>query len=193
MRGWVVLAATLISLAACDSSTGPGGRGNVALRFSTVPSSRLLGNVVATDPSLTTDQLTLTGTNGTLVIDDIRFIVEEMKLRSSDANSACVDDGVEDEKDGDVVTSGNSLRNDNDQNDSEDECEFEGGPFVVDLPLEGNTTVTTENVPAGTYDSFTFKIDDLEGDDEDEADDRARAPNVLAETRPGEHPPRLSP
>jgi hypothetical protein len=49
-------------------------------------------------PGIATDELTVTGTNGTLVIQDIRFIVEELELRSSNGLNGCDDD---DDNDGD--------------------------------------------------------------------------------------------
>lgn len=185
MKRWITAATALALITACDAATSPGEKGNVAVRFGTTTSSPLASNVLSTDDRQPTfDQLTITGTNGTIVIDDIRFIVEEMKLRSSESNSTCKDDDDENEIDDDIRMSQGSDqgRNDNEDED-DDECEFEGGPFIVDLPLEGNTTISTQNVPAGTYDSFRFKMDDLEGDDDDEDDDRANVPNLLAEMR----------
>jgi len=78
---------------------------------------------------------------------------------------------------------GDGQSGNDDEDETSDECEFDGGPFIVDLPLDGKATITTENIPAGTYDSFKFKIDDLEGGDDDEADDRAHAPQLLADIR----------
>jgi hypothetical protein len=149
---------TLVLLtAACDGATAPGNGRNVAIRFgSAAATSAARGDLIPS--GLSADELTVTGTNATLVIQDVRFIVEELELRSSGGVASCDDD-------------------------DDDECEFEGGPFIVDLPLEGDATIATENIPAGTYDSFRFKTDDLEGDDDDEDDDRARAPELLAGMR----------
>jgi hypothetical protein len=104
-----------------------------------------------------------------------------MKLSSSESNSTCNDDN---EVDDDLrVSADDRSGRDSAQDNEDDECEFKGGPFIVDLPLDGNTTITTENVPPGTYDSFKFKIDDLEGDDEDNATERTRTPDLLAQMR----------
>jgi hypothetical protein len=135
--------------------------------------------------------LTVTGANGTLVIDDIRFIVEELELESSEASSVCSDDEEENEHDDDlrVAADERSGRSSNDDEDDDgeddDECEFEGGPFLVDLPLDGsgNVTISTESVPAGTYDFLKFKIDDLEADDEDDDDEAANTPALLSQIR----------
>ena len=78
------LAAVVVLLAACDGGTGPGSGGKVAVKFGAGTTSRISANLVTSgDPQVTADQLTLTGTNGTLVLQDVRFIVEQMKLRSS--------------------------------------------------------------------------------------------------------------
>lgn len=184
MNWKIGLAGLCVAAAACDL-TGPGGSGSaVAIRFGTSHSPAARADLgVAKD-------LTVTGTNATLVLQDVRFIVEEMKLRSSESTSACSDDDIENEHEGgdDDILVGNGLSVSNDvshdgDDDEEDECEVEGGPFIVDLNLNGATTVSTIGVPAGTYDSFRFKIDDLEGDNDDERDDRVNSASVLSEMR----------
>ena len=184
----VAVGCMIALLAACDGMTSPGNSGNVSIRFSTSPSTQasLVSSAV---PGISADQLTITGTNGTLVIDDVRFIVEEMKLRGSESLASCGNDDDDDHggdrgRDDNLAVSADRGRDHpEDDGEDDDECEFEGGPFIVDLPLEGAATIATTDVPAGTYDSFRFKIDDLEGDDDDEDDDRARAPGLLAEMR----------
>lgn len=188
MKTSIKLAALLVFLVGCDGSTGPGNGGTVAVRFSSATPSGVSANLVsASDLGLSSD-LTVTGTNGTLVIDDIRFIIERLKLKSSDAISGCNDDEDENEVDDDLRVaadgrSGSNSNDDEDDTEGEDDCQFKGGPFIVDLPLDGNATITTENVPAGTYDSFKFKIDDLEADDEDDDSEAARTPALLSEIR----------
>lgn len=185
MKRSISFAAFVALLAACDS-TGPGSGGNVAVKFSAETSSQVRANVMSAGDAQLASDLTVTGTNGTLVIDDIRFIVEELELKSSESSSVCNDD---DEHDDDLRISADEHYGDDDADDDDDEdddeCEFEGGPFIVDLPLDGSgkATITTENVPAGTYDSFKFKIDDLEADDEDDDDEAAKAPSLLADIR----------
>jgi len=187
MKTPIKLTVLVLFLAACDGSTGPGKGGNVAVKFSTGTTSSVSANLMSNGDLAARSDLTITGTNGTLVIDDIRFIVEELELRSSETTSACNDDEEENEHDDDfrVAADGRSGSNDDeDDNEGEDECEFEGGPFLVDLPLEnGNATITTENVPAGTYDFLKFKIDDLEADDEDDDDEVANTPALLSQIR----------
>lgn len=179
-------AAFLVLLAACDGSTGPGSGGRVAVKFASDGRSAVRANLISSGDAHLASDLTVTGTNGTLSIDDIRFIVEELELKSSDANSACEDDENEVDDDLRVATDDRSGRDgdhDEDDDEDEDDCEFEGGPFIVDLPLDGTATIATENVPAGTYDSFKFKIDDLEADDDDDDDEVAHTPALLSEIR----------
>lgn len=166
MKMRIVFPTLLLLAAACDGTTSPGNSGSVAIRFGAGSSSAVYAGVSA--PGISADELTVTGTNATLVIQDVRFIVEELELRSSTDVSGCGNDDEGDDGKGD---------------DAEDECEFEGGPFIVDLPLDGDVTIATKDIPAGTYDSFRFKIDDLEEGDDDEDDDRARTPSLLAEMR----------
>lgn len=189
MKKLIVMSAGLVFLAGCDGSTTPGNGGNVAVKFSAIGSPALRASGVSAYYAQPASDLTVTGTNGTLLIDDIRFIVEELELESSESSSVCNDD---DEHDDDLRVSadehsGRGGDDDEDDNEDEDddECEFEGGPFIVDLPLDGSgvATITTENVPAGTYDSFKFKIDDLEADDGDNDDEAAKTPSLLSDIR----------
>ena len=168
MKVRIVFPTLLLLASACDGTTSPGNGGSVAIRFGAGSSSVVYADVSA--PGISADELTVTGTNATLVIQDVRFIVEEMELRSSTDVSGCDEDD-------------DAEHEDAKDEDAEDECEFEGGPFIVDLPLDGDVTIATKDVPPGTYDSFRFKIDDLEEGDDDEDDDRARTPALLAEMR----------
>lgn len=184
MKKVIALASVVVALAACDGATGPGG-GTVAVKFGTSTGPRVSASLSAGDRGISADELTVTGTNGNIVLQDVRFIVEQMKLSSSDSSSACSDDEneIENETDDDLRVSFDERSGSDSVRDDDDECEFKGGPFIVDLSLDGNTTVTTESVPPGTYDSFRFKIDDLEGDDEDDASEKTKAPDVLAQMR----------
>ena len=114
MKRCIPFTALLLFLAACEGGTGPGNGGNVAVRFSTGSSAaHVSANVLtAGDAVPSADQLTVTGTNGTIVIDDIRFIVEEMELRSSDANAVCDDDEHEIDDDFRVSADGQQGQND---------------------------------------------------------------------------------
>ncbi len=198
MKYRLSLVAALVVLGACDGSTGPGGGGTVAIRFGTSAGSNLSADVqLSGSPSLASD-LTVTGTNGTLVIQDIRFIVSRLKLEQSEGMTCTGSSNSDDDRGGNGSGngSGNSGRNGGRSGENEterehdSECnEFEGGPFLVDLPLAGLTSITTDNVPAGTYDAFSFRIrnvDDIEDNDnagDDDASERHNASAVLAEMR----------
>jgi hypothetical protein len=177
--------ALFVAAIACDGSTGPGGGGKVAIKFGAGSSSAVRGNLIASSAPAASSDLTVTGTNGTIDIQDIRFIVEEIKLKSTEGTGGCAEDENDDRGDDNVLVRADDRHGGDaeHENENDDDCEFEGGPFIVDLPLDGNTTIATENVPAGTYDHVSFKVDDLEGGDDDENDDRANSPNLLNQIR----------
>jgi hypothetical protein len=183
--GYSIIAAALVVLAACDGSTTPGGTGAVAIRFGTSAGSNASASVqISGDPALASD-LTLTGTNGTLVIQDIRLIVSRLELKQAEGTTCTGENETE--------TSGRSGHDDkelgeNEANDTEREhdaeCdEFEGGPFIVDLPLTGTTSIATDNVPAGTYTAFSFRVKNLDIDDDDDSGERANTASVLTQMR----------
>ena len=107
-------------------------------------------------------QVTLDGTNGTLVLDEIYMIVDEVELDT-------VDDDCEDSSD------------DDGSDDDGPTChDFEVGPRLVMLPLDGAPVTAFEaSVAPGRYDELEFEIEHLEDDDDDE--DRVRADALRAE------------
>lgn len=188
MRVRMSLVLLVLLFAACDGSTGPRGGGKLSVRFGTTSSTGISAAVLSAGPLLTpvstsvssADELTLTGSNGTLVIQDIRFIVTDLKLHSVEG-TACDDDDHEVEN-GNGQDDNDDVENEN-EGDDEGDCEdFKGGPFIVDLPLDGNVAITTQNIAAGTYDRFKFHIEDLEEDDDDDGE-RIGVSNVLTEMR----------
>ena len=135
-----VLAMAASGLVACDDSTGPEGTRQVAVAFS--GSSSTVGAAPAGWSSLMTSaDVTVAGTNGTLVIEDLRIIVAEFELDRVN------DDACEEE---------------------DDACEkFEAAPSFVDVPLDGGQTVAvTTAVTPDTYDELEFEIEDLDDDEE---------------------------
>ena len=82
--------------------------------------------------------------NNELTIDRVQLAISELELERPD------EDGNDDESERDDI---------------------ERGPFVVDLPLDGNDSVTFADgvVEAGEWEEIEFEIDRLERDDEDEA------------------------
>ena len=97
--------------------------------------------------------LVISGSNGTLTITDISLIVNEFELEVDE--DACEVEGAEDE-----------------------ECEeFEAPAAFVRLPLDGDALVAVSTmVPAGTYHSVEFEVEDI---DLDESDDDAGDINVI--------------
>ena len=165
-----ILSAVVVAAAACGDTTGSNS-GRVALRFGTVaPASS--ANVQAGDVAQAlqvADEIVTVGTNGTLRIDDIQFIVSEVELKRAE-NDICRNDDDDD---------------DGDRGHDDDDCaKFEGGPFLVDLPLGGGVvTVLNAEIPPGTFRAVEFEIDDFEMDDDDEDNERRRASELLAQLR----------
>lgn len=152
------------SLVACDSSStdlGPDSiTSNVGVQFETVT-----GEANKAAASAENDTLTIEGSNGTLRIDDIRFIVAEFELERED-----------DDKNGDD----NNGDDDNGDDDDEQWEEFELEPFFVDLPLTNDEVISIgdSDIPGGLYEELEFEIEDLElndGEDEEAYGDLAEA------------------
>ena len=139
----IALAATL---AACsDSPTGGGSDARLLLRFGVQGGQALASG--ASFQTSGTDPLVLTGSNGTLRIDDIRLVVAEFELDGDDDVNPCTGDDCED---------------------------FDAGPMFVDLPLTGGpAAVGSGDVPPGVYDEVEFEVEDLD-DDEENAAERQR-------------------
>jgi hypothetical protein len=133
------------ALAACsDSPTGQGSDARVQVRFG-VQGGQSSQALLQTSGS---DQLVVTGANGTLTIIDIRLVVAEFELDGDDDVNRCG------------------------QNGGVDDCEdFNAGPMFVDLPLTGGPiAVGSGDVTAGVYDEVEFEVEDLDDDEEDPAE-----------------------
>ena len=158
----LIMAALVPFLWACEDTTGPEGAGQVAVRFqAVVPSGastlQAPASLVNFDHVPATGAITLTGTNGTLVIQDIRLIVSEIELERADGECAGV---------------------------SNDDCEeFEGGPFLVNL-LNGTTNeVVNAIIPAGSYTELEFEVESLDLDDDDDNGERQAKQTILNQIR----------
>jgi hypothetical protein len=163
----VIPCALFVFAAACGDATGS-SNGRVVVRFGTEASSAR-SNVSGTDAAFSiaaADELVVTGTNGTLKIEDIQLMVSEVKLKRAE-NSVC------------------RHENKDEGHRANDECrKFEGGPFLIDLPLGGGiVTVLEAEVPEGTFRAVEFEIDDFEMDDDDEDNERQRASELFAQLR----------
>ncbi|HEU5210996.1 MAG TPA: hypothetical protein VFU06_16490 [Longimicrobiales bacterium] len=136
----------VFAVACSENTTAPSDSTLVRIGFSTSGATALFAG-----GSPTAAGLTVEGTNGTLVIDDLRLVVGEFELEQEEddclpGGAACVD--------------------------------FESLPFLVNVPLDGGTVqVASDNIPAGVYRELEFEsmdfeydddADDVDGDDEDD-------------------------
>jgi hypothetical protein len=160
----MLFAAALAPLvAACADSTGSGG-GNVTVRFNALAGS---GAAAASQPAPSgasfdhvpaAGALTITGTNGTLLIQDIELIVSKLELERSGVTCSGEDDN--------------------------DACEeFEAGPFLVNLLDGGADEVVNAMIPAGTYSGFEFEVEDVESDEDDDSGERQAMQAILTQIR----------
>lgn len=98
--------------------------------------------------------LSITGSNGTLLITDIKLVVDELER----VGVASSDDDIVPEPAG---------------------CEdFESNLFIADVPLgTGTVTVANDRIATGSYDEIEFQVKDLFVDTQD-PDDVARAARI---------------
>jgi hypothetical protein len=141
--------------AATDPGTDPIGGEQVTISFAvgaaSVASSSVAASSIDTVP--VSDSLVLSGSNGTLELTTIAFIVEEIEFDCDDDRSApCAD--------------------------FEEPPAFVDLPLG-----SGSVDVTSRTIPAGTYDELEFEIDDLDVDDDDSASERDHAESLLADIR----------
>ena len=192
MRRTLIAAALLLPAfaAACDGGPTQSNNvpGQVAIRFSTAAA----GVSANREPGLSLSQaaagtLTVQGSNGTLAVSDIRLIVSRFELRR--VAGSCPDSTA---AAGTHADKGEDGSNHDGHDDSR--CRrFRAAPSVLALPLDGApVTVATDSVPAGTYSSVKFKVENLgdergehenEHGDADEANEQAGLQAVLAQIR----------
>lgn len=170
LKKTLMLAVLVPILGGCEDTTSPNGAGQVAVRFqaatSTSASASRSPAGARFDQVPATGAITLTGSNGTLVIQDIRLIVSELELESAQGTCGAV------------------SSKDAEHEDDESRCpKFEGGPFLVNL-LDGTAAqVVTSAVPAGSYTEFQFKVEDLEDDEGDDHAEQQSLQDILTELR----------
>lgn len=157
-----VCAAIFFLLSACNSATNNDipAAADVTIQFATDLS--VAAKSISSGQSIQTgDTLTISGSNGQLMIHDLRFIVEDFELERTD--SEC----------GDVASS-----------EDEDCEEFKSDPFFVDLPLNADTlNLNTSSIEPGLYEELEFEIDDLDLDEEEEGEDRTVKQELAALVR----------
>ncbi|MGH7710509.1 MAG: hypothetical protein ACREOG_04465, partial [Gemmatimonadaceae bacterium] len=161
--GIPVMTAASIAIAACGDATGSSNNGRVAVRFGTeAPAARGAIAIDGAALAVAADEQVAVGTNGTLKIEDIQLIVSEVTLKRAE-NAAC--------------------RHENREKQGADaECKkFEGGPFLVDLPLGGGVvTVLEADIPPGTFRAVEFEVEDFEMEDDDDDGERRRASELFS-------------
>jgi hypothetical protein len=190
MKRTLIAAAALLLpafAAGCDNGpTSSSTPGQVAIRFTTATGASADRAPGLSFAAAAAGGLTVQGSNGTLNVTDIRLIVSRFELRrvagSCPADSTAA--GTHADKGG---------SDDGSRHGEDSRCRrFRAGPSVLALPLDGNpVTVATDSVPAGTYGSVKFKVENLadergehESDhDADEAAEQSGLQAVLAQIR----------
>ncbi len=140
--------ALMAALAACDDATGPNSGRTLSL------SVRIAGGGANPAPGLFAQGLELTDGTNTLVIESAEVVIREIEFER-------------------VETAGC------DSEVGDDDCEeFEVGPFLVSLPLDGSVTKKLEaQVEPGMYDEIEFDIHKPDDDNQADLDFIARNPN----------------
>lgn len=158
LRRLVTLVVGTALLSACNDSTSPSGR-DVTVQFAVAGTGASVANHALAQVG--TAPLEIVGSNGTLEIDRIAFIVTRLEFEQSD--DACESDhhGEEGQAEGDG------------EGEQEDCEEFRLAPKFVDLSLPGGVVnVATSEVPEGTWTQLKFRVKNLDfNDDENENDD----------------------
>lgn len=147
------LATGALLLAACSGeSSGPSTTGQVTINIATVAAPGGGSSLLSAD--------TVIGGSDTLLLDSVKLVLRDIRLKRVD--DACDDD----DDDGDDSTSATVrhavLRDD----DDDDDCEFiNAGPYLLDLPLgPGVERAFTVPVDTGTYDELRVKLHKPEDD-----------------------------
>lgn len=133
-------------LGGCSDGVGIAGPSQVSLNFRVTGGSGPAATAAeAAGPSpVAGPPMVVTGSNGTLTLEEIRIIINEVELKRADPSC----DSVE-------VT-------------GSDCGEFEAGPRFLDLPLDGQPIqAVTALIPSGVYKELDFEIEDLEDDEGD--------------------------
>jgi hypothetical protein len=136
----------------------------VGFQVSRTASAAATAGAPGTTPTITTtaEGTRITRDGDVVLITKAQIVVRNVKLKSISA--VCADDDDDDDDDDDKGKSGSSSngssrsssdtssRSDDDDDDDDDCAEIRVGPYLVDVPVNGNdgARVTVE-VPAGTY------------------------------------------
>lgn len=153
IRTPLVALATVVALAACDDATGPNGTVPLSLSVAVTPTATVAASPSASLPLAFAE--TFTDGANTLVLTRVAMVVSEVELERINHDDCDVIEG------------------------DDDSCEeFEAGPFLLELPLDGSVDqVISVNVPADVYDELEFEIDNPDDDDQAERDFVAANPD----------------
>lgn len=145
--------ATALLWMACSDASGPGTQPGVSLSFSTGSSAAAPGFYA----SIMAD--TMTDGQNELIIDRAEVVLREIELERVETGEC-------------------------DSSTASDDCEeFEVGPVLIDLPLNGGTeTYVTVEAPPGSYDELEFEIHKVSNDDPEDADFRAQHPDMVGKS-----------
>lgn len=153
-----LLAALVLPLfvGACDKGpTDPSAPSKVSVKFGTSAPTTSASKSSAFSTSASTSGLVVQGTNGTLSISNISFIVSELELERLE--STCDNSG-----------SGNLCD------------DYEAPISFVKLPLQGGAvTVATDEVPHGQYDELDFEVENLDVDADDDSQKQQEIASLL--------------
>jgi hypothetical protein len=154
-----ITAGLLIALgaAACSDGAAPGQPG-ISLSFTTVTGSQA---AVAAAPGFFASMMsdTVAASGDTIVITKAEIVLREIELKREEYAS-CDDDM------------------------SNDDCEeFETGPVLLDMPLNGDVEqMVSIKVPVGTYDELEFEIHKVSNDDPQDQDFRNQYPHMVGKS-----------
>lgn len=155
----LLIAALPLALVACDNPADMPAPSQVSVRFATTaPSASLAASGVSYSASAAAP-LVITGSNGSLSVSGIRFIVSELELERLE--STCDNSG-----------SGNLCD------------DYEAPISFVELPLAGGAvTVATDAVPHGDYDELDFEVENVEADADDDSQKQQQIAALLSAIR----------
>jgi hypothetical protein len=151
-----------LGTAACDSSTGPEGQGDVAIRFRAGAGPAAVAALQGAP---------IEGTNGTLEFTDFRIVIAELEFEAVDGTCANESDDDDDDDCEDVELAPQLV-----------DLPLDGSPLVV----------TTADLPAGLYDEFELEVEDLDDDEEGELGQAIAALRAQLRTTFGDWPEEAS-
>jgi hypothetical protein len=153
VRRAFVAALALASATACSDATGVTTGTPVSVSFRVAGlGPAAAGPMMVSGPARVGGPLVISGDNGSLTIDDIYIIINEVELDPSDGTCDLVEVSGEDCPD------------------------FEAPPRFLNLPLDGEPiAAVTAVIRPGSYKQLDFEIEDLEDDEDDPAEAAAIA------------------